>query len=337
MIANSQGKKINMHLFGKSFLGLAALLVLSSPVVASNWPKAAVDKALQSVAKIEKNSLEECVVSYGTKIVYDVRQKDINGDGVNELIVASFPSLLGNGVTGCYGMTGKNMYVFSSVNGTWVNLAGSFGNDVHDFEFYPRKSGEMPDIMATGPGFCFPIVRFYKGTYNLWKVCNRAGEQVFADAAPWINFEVVPHDFGEESTAGRVALQANATGSPEAPEFDMRSLFDHNGSDVIVQPGEGKIAYEAPKKSISGAVFRGMILFTGQPWDPYDDKAIVKGTAYVFKKGCMPAPYEVSGRQEGWHTLVLKGPAPVREKNGCDVVGYEMNGNSTLKFVTLSD
>lgn len=54
------------------------------------------------------------------------------------------------------------------------------------------------------------------------------------------------------------------------------------------------------------------------PWDPYDDRA-------------------TAGRQEGWHTLVLKGAAPICAKNGCAVIGYEMNGKATLKFVSRGD
>lgn len=37
------------------------------------------------------------------------------------------------------------------------------------------------------------------------------------------------------------------------------------------------------------------------------------------------------------HLPILKAPAPVREKNGCRVIGYKTNGNSTLKFVSLGD
>lgn len=119
---------------------------------------------------------------------------------------------------------------------------------------------------------------------------------------------------------------------------ENRNVFDHNDSAMLVDPGEGTIMYRDPKRSIAGTVRPGTLLFQAvAPWDPYDDSAIVRGTAYVFKKGCAPAPYEVSGRQEGWHTLVLKGAAPVREKKGCRVIGYKMNGNSTLKFVSWGD
>lgn len=120
--------------------------------------------------------------------------------------------------------------------------------------------------------------------------------------------------------------------------IEYRSVYDHNGSLTDVDPEGGTILYRKPSKRMSATVKSGEVLFkAGAPWNPYDDKALVRGTAYAFKSGCDPAPYEVVGTQEGWHTLVLRGPAPVREKNGCRVIGYRMNGNSTLKFVSLGD
>lgn len=120
--------------------------------------------------------------------------------------------------------------------------------------------------------------------------------------------------------------------------IDNRNVFDHNGSAMIVDPGAGTIVYRDPKKSIARTVKPGTLLFQADaPWDPYDDKAVIRGTAHVFKRGCPPAPYEVSGHQQGWHTLVLKGAAPVREKNGCRVLGYRMNGNSVLQFESWGD
>lgn len=123
-----------------------------------------------------------------------------------------------------------------------------------------------------------------------------------------------------------------------APVVDNRGIFDHNGSGVLVDPQAGMITYDTPKRSIAGTVAPGTVLFRADaPWDPYDERAVVSGTAYVFKKGCAPAPYAVQGHHQGWHTLVLMGAAPVREKHGCRIVGYRMNGNSKLEFWGLGD
>lgn len=107
---------------------------------------------------------------------------------------------------------------------------------------------------------------------------------------------------------------------------------------MIVSPGKGIIVYRDPKKSIGDTIKPGTLLFKANaPWNPYNDSAVIRGTAYVFKNGCDPAPYRVSGYQKGWHTLVLKGAVPVREKNGCRIVDYKVTGNSTLRFVSWGD
>jgi hypothetical protein len=126
--------------------------------------------------------------------------------------------------------------------------------------------------------------------------------------------------------------------SDAAARVDNRGYFVHNGSSMIVDPDAGIITYDNPKRSIAGAVRSGALLFQAYaPWNPHDDNALVSGTAYVFKKGCSPAPYPVAGHHEGRDMLVLRGAAPVREKHGCRVVGYRMNGNSTLVFTVLGD
>lgn len=284
---------------------------------AAGWPQEDVDQAIAVVTAREKDSIEECVVSSGTRIAYDVQQKDLNSDGINELVVSSFPAELGNGATGCYGMVGKNMYLLSNESGTWRNLTGGLGDNASSFDFHAREAGEMPDIEVTGPGFCFPIHRYSEGEYRSWKTCNDEGKLVLA--ADDKGTQVISDDDAQ-------AMVNN------------REIFDHNGSAMIIDPDAGTIIYRDPKKAIAGTVKSGALLFKANAgWDPYDDTAVIKGVAYVFKKGCEPAPYEVSGRQHGWHTLVLKGPAPVREKTGCKVIGYKNNGNSTLKFESWGD
>lgn len=326
------------HAFMKSIL-TASIIFMSCAVSANatGWPQADIDRAIQVVSTREKNYIEECVTASGTKITYDVAQRDVNGDGVNELIVESYPAELGNGVTGCYGSVAKNMYLLSKAKGNWEALV--IGGATLDFVFHSRQSGEMPDVELTGPGVCFPIQRHHMGEYKLWKVCDD-NRQLFADAAPWIKDKtsVVPHEYGESNTPENAARPLSVSSNEASDLVDMRSLFDHNGSDVRISPSSGEIVYERPKKGISGTVKPGMLLFKAStPWDPYDNNAPIEGTAYVFKKGCEPAPYQVSGHQQGWHTLVLRGAAPVRDKNGCRVIGYKMNSNATLKFVSFGD
>lgn len=314
----------------KFIFAASAIFSTTLPAIAADWPQADVDAAIQVVTTREKESgIEECVTSSGTTVAYIATQRDIDADGVNEVLVSSSPAKLGNGVSGCYGMTGQNVFLLSKTGRNWTMLIAA--DNTQELIFHPRETGGLPDVEMTGPGFCFPIHRYDRGEYRSWKVCD-GNQQLFADAAPWIKDKssVAPRD-GETAQVKTASFEAGNA-------VDMRSLFDHNGSDVRIDPGAGTIVYEKPKTKIAGTVKAGMLLFKASaPWDPYDDSATIKGTAYVFKKGCEPAPYEVAGRQEGWHTLVLKGAAPVRAKNGCAVVGYKMNGNATLKFVSWGD
>lgn len=109
-------------------------------------------------------------------------------------------------------------------------------------------------------------------------------------------------------------------------EYDVSGamFIAHNGSQMTYDPSLGIISYTYPKnKRIEPdtVLFRGSITPNGS----------VHGMAYTFKKGCDPAPYYVSGYDEGTETLTLKGKAPIRE--GCEVVGYtEDSPNAKLEF-----
>ena len=113
------------------------------------------------------------------------------------------------------------------------------------------------------------------------------------------------------------------------------STWFHNGSTMVVNEQTGRIVYEEPKASIAGTVPKGAILFEGK----FDGKRI-SGTAYVFKKGCDPAPYQVSGRVEdrkGFGSrIVLTGPAPKRDRNSCAIIGTTAT-HSRLVFEEYMD
>ena len=108
---------------------------------------------------------------------------------------------------------------------------------------------------------------------------------------------------------------------------------DHNGSlmELRVNNGQAQIVYARPKASIARVgVTPGTVLFSGvQSGGNYS------GQARVFRSGCAPALYNVSGSirvvGEVGRRLTLTGAAPVR--NGCTVTGYTMNsGNARLDF-----
>ncbi|WP_062114891.1 hypothetical protein [Aureimonas sp. AU40] len=129
---------------------------------------------------------------------------------------------------------------------------------------------------------------------------------------------------------------ASATPSAAAEVMSLRSLdglpFDHNGSEMIVDAAKGVIVYAKPKASIVGTVEPGTVLFRGEPWSLDPRSSPIRGKAYVFRKGCAPAPYEVRGTYRG-EGFVLTGIAPVRAKESCAVTGASTSsGNARLAF-----
>lgn len=191
-------------------------------------------------------------------------------------------------------------------------------------------------------GFGGPVAQDPYGNYFFYLTLQN-DDQLYSSGTMLSNCGPQPLDqhFARKPVFGGSAKDTMSSSDAEddaQAAIGDRSVFDHNGSAVVIDPNAGTIVYRDPKKSISGMVKSGALLFEAtRPWDPYDDDAVIKGTAYVFKRGCDPVPYKVSGRQKGWHTLILKGAAPIRQKDGCNVVGYKMNGNSILKFISWGD
>lgn len=107
--------------------------------------------------------------------------------------------------------------------------------------------------------------------------------------------------------------------------------WTHNGSEVMIDPETGIVAYSDPKASLRSVVKAGTVLFRGTLWP----ESAVKGTAYAFKEGCPPAPYPVRGQySEHAYRLTLRGPGPVRR--GCEVVGYsDSSPHAVLHFKYL--
>lgn len=101
----------------------------------------------------------------------------------------------------------------------------------------------------------------------------------------------------------------------------------HNGSTMFDHQKQHIIVYLEPKASIAGSIKPDTVLFRG--WAVPNEW--ISGIAYTFKKGCDPAPYRVSGYENGSAQLTLQGKAPVRQ--GCDVVGYsDKSPNAKLVF-----
>jgi hypothetical protein len=107
-------------------------------------------------------------------------------------------------------------------------------------------------------------------------------------------------------------------------------IYEHNLSVIhwFVVGNDIKTTYAKPKPSLAPAgVKEDTVLFEGV----YEGNRIV-GTAYAFKAGCAPAPYDVIGWEQG-NEIILRGPGPVRSRSGCDVIGYSAKSpHVELKF-----
>lgn len=118
-----------------------------------------------------------------------------------------------------------------------------------------------------------------------------------------------------------------------ASPIPQQEVLDHNGSIMIVDYREQTIRYLLPRRSLPvesvQMSFAGTIQYHG----------VAEGTAYVYKRGCGFAMYEVRGGYDpSVPGYVMVGAAPVRAKGGCHVVGYTMESkNSRLVYKDIDD
>jgi uncharacterized protein len=112
----------------------------------------------------------------------------------------------------------------------------------------------------------------------------------------------------------------------DKPESVM--ALGHNGSTVQMRTtGDNRVEmrYTSVRPGIPAR--EGALLFRGTT----TANGRIRGTAYVFKRGCPPAGYEVSGEQTN-SRIVLHGAAPVHG-DGCDIIGYDASShNARLEF-----
>lgn len=311
-----------------------ATLAVTPAAAAPEWPQAEVDKVIEIVKARVHDYLIECVEGHGTKVRYETSQSDLNKDGVNEVFVRLSVAEYGKHATLCFGRSGTELHMASYDPATgWKH---QFGGDMAE-PIYHKSETDWPDVEMAGAGFCYPIERYHNGAYGLWKVCD-GNTQIYAEDASWLE----PGMFVPRSVKATPASLISGD-QPRAPIHvdDMSGHeFMHNGSLMSVDSERGLIIYKEPKPSIADVVRPGDVLVEAEEgWDMYDINEKIVGTAFVFKKGCQPVGYRVSGGVGGsWHTVELYGEAPVRKKGSCDVVGMTKKGsNANLVFESVMD
>jgi hypothetical protein len=119
---------------------------------------------------------------------------------------------------------------------------------------------------------------------------------------------------------------------PAAASGQNKSYLLHNGSDItaVFENGQMSLYYSKPKVSLASAgIDIGTLLFRGTA-----NSGDIKGTAFVFKKGCQPMPYEVQGKASGDIGFELTGKGPVFGQ-GCAVKSYSWKSpHSRLVFMS---
>ncbi|WP_027519119.1 hypothetical protein [Bradyrhizobium sp. WSM1417] len=128
----------------------------------------------------------------------------------------------------------------------------------------------------------------------------------------------------------QLALDVNA-GNSTVNHLDFRfgehETLEHNGSLVKLShspSGEIEIRYLQPRRSLR--VEPGTVLFRG-----HERAGKISGSAFLFKEGCAPAEYAVSGRRTDG-VLVLEGVAPRREPRSCAAMMSAPSKSSRLVF-----
>jgi hypothetical protein len=128
-----------------------------------------------------------------------------------------------------------------------------------------------------------------------------------------------------------------------APAHAGDTYYWHNGSYMRVSSAKTgsdqydiRITYVRPSPTMSGLVGRDQLLFSGTSDSDGND---ISGTAYVFKEGCEPVTYSVSGSAGyKWQSITLDGDAPFfgSGRRRCEVMDYGRNRNSVLVFTSAN-
>jgi hypothetical protein len=247
----------------------------------------------------------QCGKEMGKPVVLDPEPMDLNGDGIEELMITARHE---DGGAACFGRVGvsKTLMIKSS-SGEWKANLG-FMND--PITVMPEKSGGFPDLELSGPGFCHPIWRWNGAEYDLYRRC--------------VNGKLVMAPDFKSTVPGTKAAAAAPSKSSRYEDLRIWKediVYLHNGSMMHVNKGGGEIRYYEPKSTISGTVQQGTVLFRGEFKNApgLEARGTVEGTAYVFKKGREPTPYSVSGTYNSY-SITMKGAAPKRAKDSCSIL-----------------
>jgi uncharacterized protein YecT (DUF1311 family) len=141
------------------------------------------------------------------------------------------------------------------------------------------------------------------------------------------------------SSSTRSALAAVALATlGTSPLAAAESTWNYNGSSVLLVEDGGSVTvtYIEPRPMLKKEnVKQGTVLLKASL-----DGSTLKGTSYVFRGGCDPAPYEVTGRYVSGgsqRTLELEGVVPRRAVDSCALITPPFARPSRLLFTRTNN
>lgn len=130
---------------------------------------------------------------------------------------------------------------------------------------------------------------------------------------------------------------------PATAQAEMTgSMFmGHHGSTIqeFSDASSDKIEYRYSSVRPGLPVKEGDVLFRGTKADTKKTSGpayVLKGLAYVFKRGCPPVVYAVTGEQTNAR-VVLRGAAPHHEGHSCKVARYDSNGKNAILIFDIAE
>lgn len=171
-----------------------------------------------------------------------------------------------------------------------------------------------------------------KGPRQRFRIVGEGDAATVVEDSPALKRRSAPSNRSKAITGTvptRQSLEERVSASMAANGGSDAYTADHNGSLVRVSPSLGTIAYIHPRPGMDRMVGIGTVMFRG-----WFTQGTIAGTAYVFRNGCAPAPYAVTGTGYSGpgSAFVLIGHPPIRAPGSCTVVGYGDNANSVLHF-----
>jgi hypothetical protein len=211
--------------------------------------------------------------------------------------------------------------------------------------FYQMDDGSLSRVAddgSSGPEIPFKMLReielSHENGYCLTRSGKRYDHQVksytqrvsFSDDGRTLEIdmvcELIADGMPANETCDRDVITSSTKGtggtppSPEPPPVASSNIWSHNGSVLrLIAKGERRtFVYENPRTGMRAAgAKRGAVVFEGtRDGDTYS------GTAYIFKKGCDPQGYPVTGEvSSGERRITLYGQKPKIAAN-CRIERY---------------